>query len=199
MEKSIELKSLKKGSLMFYEYDEGSTTSIIIKVIKIVANKEEEYKDITIVNRNDPPKVNNCTDCENPLDRHCLECRELYCDNCRASHSCSGEEMSLPIMNSPRTGICGYGAMGSPEPHGTSTRRESRPQSRPPLSERDERERLESDTILKMMNAIRMYFETKSLLNLQASGGLNFPDLIRQGGPPPRGQQSRGPPNQQLR
>jgi hypothetical protein len=36
-----------------------------------------------------------------------MECDEFYCDKCLTKHEC-GDEMSLPVVNSPRMGVCGY-------------------------------------------------------------------------------------------
>lgn len=30
-----------------------------------------------------------------------------YCKECAPKHEC-GEQMMLPVLNSPRTGVCGY-------------------------------------------------------------------------------------------
>ncbi len=32
---------------------------------------------------------------------------EDYCDKCIEAHEC-GEDYVMPIVNSPRTGVCGY-------------------------------------------------------------------------------------------
>jgi hypothetical protein len=37
----------------------------------------------------------------------CVECESFVCDQCQNSHEC-GEEMIMPVVNSPRMGVCGY-------------------------------------------------------------------------------------------
>jgi hypothetical protein len=36
-----------------------------------------------------------------------MECEEFYCEKCLAENECE-EEMALPVVNSPRMGVCGY-------------------------------------------------------------------------------------------
>ncbi len=52
-----------------------------------------------------------CSKCGEPATQMCSECsweNELWlCDACGSQHEC-GEEMLLPIVNSPRIGQCGY-------------------------------------------------------------------------------------------
>jgi hypothetical protein len=37
----------------------------------------------------------------------CRLCGQLISNPCAAKHEC-GEEMLLPVLNSPRAGVCGY-------------------------------------------------------------------------------------------
>ena len=66
--------------------------------------------EVGILARNDPPQI-KCSKCDHLATRICTEC--IYedagwlCDDCAEDHKC-GEEMLLPVVNSPRTGVCGY-------------------------------------------------------------------------------------------
>ena len=100
---------LHPGQTCSYEYDFGSTTELTLKVIterEVVAKK----KAIEILARNNPPTV-PCDVCGKPATSLCTQCiyedKGCLCDVCARSHECS-KEMLLPLVNSPRAGVCGY-------------------------------------------------------------------------------------------
>lgn len=86
-----------------YEYDFGSTTSLRGQVY---AEREGVLQDVRILARNTMPEV-PCSDCPKPATTFCAECYALYCGECFATHGCD-EEMALPVVNSPRMGVCAY-------------------------------------------------------------------------------------------
>jgi hypothetical protein len=92
-----------------YEYDFGSTTELIVKVL---AEQEVDLKGKTIqvLARNTLPTV-PCDICGEPATSFCTQCnyedKGCLCDACAKDHKC-GEEMLMPIVNSPRAGVCGY-------------------------------------------------------------------------------------------
>ena len=58
----------------------------------------------------------NCFYCNNVysatgMSKHLLNCIEegagLLCSHCAKKHEC-GEDVQLPVVNSPRMGMCGY-------------------------------------------------------------------------------------------
>jgi len=107
---SIELSNVLSLNKKFYhEYDFGSTTYLKLKV---VSERESEIKDtsIRIIARNDPPPI-TCSYCDKLSTEICTECLwsggGWLCDDCAKKHKCS-REMFLPVVNSPRTGVCGY-------------------------------------------------------------------------------------------
>jgi hypothetical protein len=66
-------------------------------------------KKVEILARNDPPEI-KCSHCDNLAAHICVECDYdncWLCDDCAEDHEC-GEDMLLPVVNSPRTGVCGY-------------------------------------------------------------------------------------------
>ncbi len=90
-------------------YDFGSTTVLGAKVVsEFKANIKG--KPITIVARNDAPEI-KCEECGKMSTQVCSQC--IYdgagwlCDDCSEDHEC-GEDMMLPVVNSPRVGVCGY-------------------------------------------------------------------------------------------
>jgi len=99
---------LSPGQTLQYQYDFGSTTELAIKVVSERPGVGSEP--IEILARNDPPDF-KCVTCEKPATMLCSQCwwsdDAWFCDDCAAKHAC-GEEMLLPIVNSPRVGVCGY-------------------------------------------------------------------------------------------
>ena len=93
----------------YYEYDFGTTTELALKV----ASEYEGFikgKDIQLLARNEPPAI-MCDSCGKIATQVCTDCvydgEGWLCDECASKHEC-GEEMLLPVVNSPRVGMCGY-------------------------------------------------------------------------------------------
>ena len=93
----------------YYEYDFGTTTDLALKVV----SEYEGFikgKDIQLMARNEPPAI-MCDSCEKIATQVCAVCvyngEGWLCDECASKHEC-GEEMLLPVVNSPRVGMCGY-------------------------------------------------------------------------------------------
>ena len=59
-----------------------------------------------ILARNNPYTF-KCEECDQPATDLCMECDSIFCEPCLMEHECS-EEMALPVVNSPRMGVCGY-------------------------------------------------------------------------------------------
>lgn len=111
-EESMDIKLSKAvgvGQNFYYEYDFGSTTSLHLKV---VAERLGEARETIIeeMARNNEPAI-LCSVCGKVATNICTEC--IYdntgwlCDTCAEKHEC-GEEMLLPVVNSPRVGVCAY-------------------------------------------------------------------------------------------
>ncbi|MGB0389697.1 MAG: hypothetical protein ACPGWR_33165, partial [Ardenticatenaceae bacterium] len=65
---------------------------------------------IALMARNTQPEI-ICMECDEEATYLCMQCvyhegGEL-CDEHSESHEC-GEDYQLPLVNSPRTGMCGY-------------------------------------------------------------------------------------------
>jgi hypothetical protein len=95
----------------YYEYDYGSTTDLVLRTVADWEGKTGRSA-VTPLARNLPPEI-FCDICGSPkrATRVCTECQwngeGWLCGECAAKHEC-GEEMLLPVVNSPRTGVCGY-------------------------------------------------------------------------------------------
>ncbi len=105
---------LNPGLKFRHEYDFGSTTELALKV---VSEREGEYrgKDVQVLARNHAPEI-LCQLCDKPAVAICTQCiyedEGWLCEEHAEEHEC-GEEMLLPVVNSPRVGVCGYAGEGT--------------------------------------------------------------------------------------
>ncbi len=102
-------KVLSTGEYFTYEYDFGSTTELTLKVIG-TATKIFPDSGIAVLARNDQPQY-RCDYCDKIAVEICQECeyegKGMLCEECAEKHPC-GEDMLLPVVNSPRVGTCAY-------------------------------------------------------------------------------------------
>jgi hypothetical protein len=100
---------LKPGLKFFHEYDFGTTTHLALKV---VAEQQSVMPKNTmdILAHNHPPPI-KCEKCDSLATEVCSSCiyegRGWLCAKHAPKHKC-GEDMLLPVVNSPRVGMCGY-------------------------------------------------------------------------------------------
>lgn len=112
-------KILCTGMKFTYKYDFGSATELMIRVIDYVKEYTEKDK-ITILSRNHPMHI-LCNRCEKK-EAVWFSAMEMYygsgenaylCEECMKEMETSDEEdefgMYMPVCNSPRMGVCGYG------------------------------------------------------------------------------------------
>lgn len=98
---------LYPGLVFYHEYDFGTTTELCLRVL---SEGEVEGRSVRLLARNEPPVI-RCESCGRDAAQVCAQC--IYegagwlCDECAAEHEC-GVEMLLPVVNSPRVGMCGY-------------------------------------------------------------------------------------------
>ena len=99
-------KRLQPGLKFDYEYDFGSTTNLSLRVLDDYASLQSKPK-IRLLARNEPPDI-PCAQCGKPATQICVGCEGVtLCDACAPEHEC-GEDMLMPLLNSPRSGVCGY-------------------------------------------------------------------------------------------
>ena len=88
-----------------YEYDFGSTTELKIKAVGQYTGPFDGNRSIQVISRNNPPIV-ECLCGKATATKICPECGyEWICDSCAEEHEDCG---LMPVVNSPRTGVCGY-------------------------------------------------------------------------------------------
>ena len=100
----------RKGARFSYEYDFGSTTELMGQVI----GRRDGFlgrAPVRILARNDPLDW-RCAKCSHPAVIVCPFCIHeddcLFCEAHAQDHPCADEEVYLPVVNSPRMGVCGY-------------------------------------------------------------------------------------------
>jgi hypothetical protein len=110
---SAKLRDVLRPGLKFdYEYDFGTTSELTLHVIE---ERERPRADraVQMLARNTAPEI-QCEVCRQALAAEiCVECLyehegkpALLCDACAEEHE--HDDMILPLVNSPRTGLCGY-------------------------------------------------------------------------------------------
>ncbi|MBI4785509.1 MAG: hypothetical protein HY782_00460 [Chloroflexi bacterium] len=100
---------LSPGLKFEHEYDFGTTTHLALKVVA-ERHGATKSRSVEVLARNDPPDI-RCEACGRPATQVCSVCiyndPAWYCDDCILEHKC-GDEYALPVVNSPRVGMCGY-------------------------------------------------------------------------------------------
>ncbi|MFH1200451.1 MAG: hypothetical protein V1708_05265, partial [Candidatus Micrarchaeota archaeon] len=100
---------LAQGLKFTHEYDFGTTTELSLKVAGDEAG-EKGGKPVRLLAKNKPPDI-RCSPCGKPATQVCAQCiyegKGWLCSKCGKGHEC-GEETLLPLVNSPRVGMCGY-------------------------------------------------------------------------------------------
>jgi Plasmid pRiA4b ORF-3-like protein len=99
-------KVLHAGCTFAHEYDFGSTTELTLKVLTAREAPASKNQGIRLLARNNPP-VYTCSECGAPAAWIDTE-RAWDGDGWLCAKCSEGKEMLLPLVNSPRTGVCGY-------------------------------------------------------------------------------------------
>lgn len=111
MEMNVALNKVLAPRLRFYyTYDFGSSTNLVLRVVSKWEGSPRKVP-IRILARNELPQI-RCEVCGKIATRVCPNCihsedEAWFCDNCARKHEC-GEDILLPVVNSPRVGVCGY-------------------------------------------------------------------------------------------
>ncbi|MDD9982571.1 MAG: hypothetical protein OXU81_14645 [Gammaproteobacteria bacterium] len=109
------------GLAFSHEYDFGSTTHLTIKVLDQRRGRPTTGHPIALMARNihRPPP---CQACGEPARFLCLGCHYegsddlsgYVCEDDAAAHAGHEDYGRLPLVNSPRSGVCGYDGPGEP-------------------------------------------------------------------------------------
>ncbi len=94
---------------LLYDYDFGSTTTLKVSVVSVGGGSTGKRK-VELVASNNAPKP-TCELCGDAATFICPQCAYeesgWLCEKCLEKHDC-GLGAFLPVVNSPRTGVCGY-------------------------------------------------------------------------------------------
>jgi hypothetical protein len=100
-------------------YDFGTSSITSIKAISTREGKFLPSKPIALMARNLQPE-SSCIECDEPANWFCLECMiedQVYgtlCDRHVKTHPHEDYEDPIPLVNSPRLGMCGYTGPADP-------------------------------------------------------------------------------------
>lgn len=110
---------LRPGLELTHVYDFGTSSETLVKVVAARQGRALTKHPITRMARNEPPSL-SCMECDEPAAWLCMECvheDETTGALCQAHvrthpHEDYGEP--LPVVNSPRMGMCGYTGPAEP-------------------------------------------------------------------------------------
>ena len=100
-------------------YDFGSTSETVIKSVSSRIGKPLTKHPIALLFRNALPEV-ECIECKAPATHFCEECRieedspGWLCDEHAEDHPHDQYGEPMPLVNSPRSGMCGYDGPAEP-------------------------------------------------------------------------------------
>lgn len=100
-------------------YDFGTSSETLVKMAGIREGKPLTKHPIVLMARNDPPEE-KCIVCGQPATWLCLQCVSEYnewgtlCDEHVAEHPHDDYGDPVPVVNSPRIGLCGYEGPADP-------------------------------------------------------------------------------------
>jgi hypothetical protein len=111
---------LEVGTIFAYEYDFGSTTDVLLTVLA-THEAPVSKKATRLLSYNTPLEI-PCAECGEPAIEICSECYseegmpQAYCkthlkQHIKVEHDNDDYSM-MPIINSPRAGVCGYDGPG---------------------------------------------------------------------------------------
>jgi hypothetical protein len=98
--------ALKSADTFEYVYDFGSSTKLRGRLLGTM--KVEQQPAVAIVARNDAP-LQPCSACGELAVVVCTGCQRVLCEQCTKAHkeACRWPTY-LPLVNSPRAGVCAY-------------------------------------------------------------------------------------------
>ena len=109
----------RPGVELTHIYDFGTSSETLVKAVGVRQGNPLTKHSIFLMARNDPPEV-LCMECDQPATWLCLECvYELdepgtLCDEHAQDHPHDEYGEPMPLVNSPRVGMCGYTGPAEP-------------------------------------------------------------------------------------
>jgi hypothetical protein len=117
MNQKIE-KVFQAGVELTHIYDFGTSSENLVKVMTTRAGKPTTKHPIALMVRNEMPET-QCADCEQPGEMLCMECLAegewgVLCAAHAEDHPHDDYGDPIPLVNSPRLGMCGYDGPAAP-------------------------------------------------------------------------------------
>ena len=108
---SRKISTISDRSILRYEYDFGSTTELKISFVGTIT-REYQKNAVRLLVRN-KAQTYTCSVCGKPATQLCCNCfyqidNPFFCKSCAEAHYDETEHYILPVVNSPRMGVCGY-------------------------------------------------------------------------------------------
>lgn len=116
--KKIE-RAFGSSAVLTHIYDFGTSSETFIKFINQRQGKPLTKHPIFLMARNNPPDV-TCMKCKKPGTHMCMECiyedeeTGILCDTHTENHPHDDYGEPMPLVNSPRLGMCGYDGPATP-------------------------------------------------------------------------------------
>ena len=114
------LRRLSKSTVELYHiYDFGTSSETVVQLIDQRHGKPTTPHPVTLMARNAMPEI-RCMECTHQATRLCLECVYDYdtsgtlCDSHVSHHPHEEYGEPLALVNSPRSGMCGYDGPAEP-------------------------------------------------------------------------------------
>lgn len=107
------------GVELTHIYDFGTSSETLVRVVGAREGKPATSRPMALMARNLPPEA-QCIECGQPANWLCVEC--LYeedvsgtlCDGHVKTHPHDNYGEPIPLVNSPRLGMCGYDGPAEP-------------------------------------------------------------------------------------
>ncbi len=112
-------RAFQPGVEIVHIYDFGTSSEMLVKAVAIREGRPTTSRPIYLMARNDPPDL-VCMKCDQPAAGICIECvyehdsDGLLCPQHVETHPHSNYGDPMPVVNSPRMGMCGYGGPAEP-------------------------------------------------------------------------------------
>lgn len=101
------------GAELMHVYDFGTSSETRVRAVDERQGHPLTGRPIVLLARNDPPAY-PCMECDRDASWLCMECiyeeerQGTLCEEHTASHPHDSYGEPLPLVNSPRVGLCGY-------------------------------------------------------------------------------------------
>ncbi|MFP4395096.1 MAG: hypothetical protein ACLFTI_07505 [Anaerolineales bacterium] len=101
------------GLELMHIYDFGTSSETLVKVVDVRQGKPLTGHPIYLMARNHAPEI-TCMECDQPAEWLCMEClyehnqSGMLCEEHAAEHPHHAYGELMPVVNSPRMGMCGY-------------------------------------------------------------------------------------------